>query len=138
MRPCKAAVRSCASTSPSFSRRRAGCESKRRFGAAISRVGSAWACLSKASNCRLAFSRSAELPQFVLDFRDRAAERSVAGVRIQQRAKFRQIAADLLFQRGQLRGRGLKIGLANCTALFNSSIMLCALASRISCRWSCN
>ena len=117
MRPCRVAVRSCASTRPSFSRRRAGCESSRRLGAAISRVGSAWASLEQGQQLPIGLLRGAELPQLVLDFRNRVAERRVAGVRIQQRAKLRQIAADLLLQGSQLRGRGLQVDLGHLHGL---------------------
>ena len=116
MRPCKVAVRSCASTRPSFSRRRAGCESNSRLGAAMSTVGSAWDCLSNASNCRLPFS-TASICRSSFSISETVRRSDVSLEFASSRAKFRKIAADLFFQRGQVPGCGLEIGLRHLQGL---------------------
>ena len=49
----------------------------------------------------IGFHRCAELAELIFDFRNRAAECRVAGVRVQERPKLGQVAADLRFQGGQ-------------------------------------
>ena len=87
-----------------------------RRGQQLCRIG--LGVLEQVQQLPVGFRGGAELAELVFDLRDRAAERRVAGVGVQQRAELRQVAAHILFQGGQPGGGGTEVGPGHLHGLF--------------------
>ena len=138
MRPFSAAVRSWASTRPSFSRFKAGCESNSRLGMAESRPGSPVDRWSMPSNCRLACSVARarrKSPSISATVRRKVLSPEAASCMPRNSPRSLPSCFSIFASRAVVAARSVW---ARWTVLLSSSIMLWALASRMSWKRTCN